>query len=68
MEKRGYQFTQTPEGKTSLVIEPKSGVQINVATERFEGKSLRELVNQRVEQVRQEELKPKLRQSRGLGM
>jgi hypothetical protein len=68
MEKRGYQFTQTPEGKTSLVIEPKSGVQINVATERFEGKSLRELVSQRVEQVRQEELKPKLRQSRGLGM
>ena len=68
MEKRGYQFTQTPEGKTSLVIEPKSGVQINVATERFEGKSLRELVNQRVEQIRQEELKPKLRQSRGLGM
>lgn len=68
MEKRGYQFTQTPEGKTSLVIEPKSGVQINVATERFEGKSLRELVSQRIEQVRQEELKPKLRQSRGLGM
>jgi hypothetical protein len=68
MEKRGYEFTQTPEGKTSLVIEPKSGVQINVATERFEGKSLRELVSQRVEQVRQEELKPKLRQSRGLGM
>jgi hypothetical protein len=68
MEQRGYQFTQTPEGKTSLVIEPKSGVQINVATERFEGKSLRELVSQRVEQVRQEELKPKLRQSRGLGM
>jgi hypothetical protein len=68
MEKRGYQFTQTPEGKTSLVIEPKSGVQINVATERFEGKSLRELVNQRIEQVRQEELKLKLRQSRGLGL
>ena len=68
MEKRGYQFTQTPEGKTSLVIEPKSGVQINVATERFEGKSLRDLVSQRVEQVRQEELKPKLRQSRGLGL
>jgi hypothetical protein len=68
MEKRGYQFTQTPEGKTSLVIEPKSGVQVNVATERFEGKALRELVSQRVEQVRQEELKPKLRQSRGLGM
>ena len=68
MEKRGYEFTQTPEGKTSLVIEPKSGVQINVATERFEGKSLRELVSQRVEQVRQKELKPKLRQSRGLGM
>jgi len=68
MEKRGYEFTQTPEGKTSLVIEPKSGVQINVATEQFEGKSLRELVSQRVEQVRQEELKPKLRQSRGLGM
>ena len=68
MEKRGYQFTQTPEGKTSLVIEPKSGVQINVATERFEGKSLRELVSQRVEQVRQEELKPQLRQSRGRGL
>jgi hypothetical protein len=68
MEQRGYQFTQTPEGKTSLVIEPKSGVQINVATERFEGKSLRELVSQRVEQVSQEELKPKLRRSRGLGM
>jgi len=68
MEQRGYEFTQTPEGKTSLVIEPKSGVQINVATERFEGKSLRELVNQRVEQIRQEELKPKLRQSRGLSM
>jgi hypothetical protein len=68
MEKRGYQFTQTPEGKNSLVIEPKSGVQINIATERFEGKSLRELVNQRAEQVKQEELKPKLRQSRGRGL
>jgi hypothetical protein len=68
MEKRGYQFSQTPEGKTSLVIEPKSGVQLNLATDKFEGKSLRELVNQRVEQVRQEELKPKLRQSRGRGL
>ncbi len=68
MEKRGYQFTQTPEGKTSLVIEPKSGVQLNLSTDKFEGKSLRELVNQRTEQVRQEELKLKLRQSRGLGM
>jgi hypothetical protein len=68
MKQRGYEFTQTPEGKTSLVIEPKSGVQINVATEQFEGKSLRELVSQRIEQVRQEELKPKLRQSRGRGL
>jgi len=68
MEKRGYQFSQTPEGKTSLVIEPESGVQLNLATDKFEGKSLRELVNQRVEQVRQEELKPKLRQSRGRGL
>lgn len=68
MEQRGYQFDRTPEGKNSLVIEPKSGIQVNLATERFEGKYLRELVSQRVEQVRQEELKPKLRQSRGLGM
>ncbi len=68
MEQKGYQFTQTPEGKTSLVIEPKSGVQVNIATEQFGGKLLRELVNQRAEQLRQEELKPKLRQSRGLGL
>jgi hypothetical protein len=68
MEQKGYQFTQTPEGKTSLVIEPKSGVQVNIATEQFGGKLLRELVNQRAEQVKQEELKPKLRQSRGRGM
>lgn len=68
MEKRGYQFNQTPEGKTSLVIEPKSGIQLNLATDKFGGKSLRELVNQRVEQIRQEELKPKLRQSRGRGL
>lgn len=68
MEQRGYEFTQTPEGKISLVIEPKSGVQINLATERFEGKSLRELVSQRVKQVKEEELKPKLGQSRGRGL
>jgi alpha-L-fucosidase len=68
MEQKGYQFTQTPEGKTSLVIEPKSGVQVNIATEQFEGKLLRELVNQRAEQLKQEELKPKLRQSRGRGL
>jgi hypothetical protein len=68
MEKLGYQFTQTPEGKNSLVTEPKSGVQINIATEQFGGKLLRELVNQRAEQLKQEELKPKLRQSRGRGL
>lgn len=68
LEQRGYEFGQTPEGKTSLVIEPKSGVQINLASDKFEGKTVRELVNQRVEQIRQEELKPKLRQSRGRGL
>lgn len=68
MEKHGYQFTQTPEGKTSLVIEPKSGVQVNLATEHFAGKSLRELVSHRVEQVREEELKLKLGQNRGRGL
>ena len=68
LEQRGYELTQTPEGKTSLVIEPKSGVQLNLTTEHFGGKSLRELINQRVEEVRQEELKPKLRQSRGRGL
>ncbi len=68
MEQKGYQFTQTPEGKTSLVIEPKSGVQINIATEQFGGKLLRELVNQRAEQIKQEELKSKQSRGRGLGM
>lgn len=68
LEKRGYQFSQTPEGKTSLVIEPKSGVQVNLTTDKFGGKSLRELVNQRVEQIKQEELKPKLGQGRSRGL
>lgn len=67
MERQGYEFSQTPEGKTSLVIEPKSGVQINLTTDQFEGKSVRELVNQRIEQIKREELKPKLRQSREEG-
>ncbi len=68
LTERGYQFGQNAEGKTSRVIDPKTEIQVHLASGQFEGKSLRELFNQRLEQVRQEELKPKLRQNRGLGL
>ncbi len=68
LTERGYQFGQNAEGKDSRVIDPKTEIQVHLASSQFEGKSLRELFNQRLEQVKQEELKPKLRQSRGLGM
>lgn len=68
LTEQGYQFGQNAEGKTSRVIDPKTEIQVHLASGQFEGKSLRELFNQRLEQVRQEELKPKLRQSRGQGL
>jgi hypothetical protein len=68
LTEQGYQFGLNAEGKASRVIDPKTEIQVHLASGQFEGKSLRELFNQRLEQVRQEELKPKLRQSRGLGM
>jgi hypothetical protein len=68
LTEQGYQFGQNAEGKTSRVIDPKTEIQVHLASGQFEGKSLRELFNQRLEEVRQEELKPKLRQSRGLGL
>lgn len=66
MEKLGYQFAKTPEGKTSLLVEPKSGVQINLATDKVAGQTLRELVTQRTQLIQQEEAKPSQRQKRGL--
>jgi len=66
MEKLGYQFAKTPEGKTSLLVEPKSGVQINLATDKVGGQTLRELVTQRTQQIQQEEAKSSQQQNRGL--
>jgi hypothetical protein len=66
MEKLGYQFAKTPEGKISLLVEPKSGVQINLATEKVAGQTLRELVTQRTQHIQQEETKPSQQQNRGL--
>jgi hypothetical protein len=66
MEKLGYQFTRTSEGKTSLLVEPKSGVQINLATDKVAGQTLRELVTQRTQHIQQEEAKPSQQQNRGL--
>jgi len=68
LEKQGYQFKQTPDGKTSTIIEPKSEVQLNIATAKFEGKSLRELVNERLEEVQKQELKQSQRRGRGMGL
>lgn len=68
LEQQGYEFKPNSEGKTSLIVEPKTGVQLDLINARFEGKSLRELVIQKTEQVRQDELKPKHSISRGLGM
>jgi hypothetical protein len=66
MEKLGYQFAKTPEGKTSLLVEPKSGVQINLATDKVAGQLLRELVTQRTQHIQREEAKPSQQQKRGL--
>ena len=68
LEERGYQFGRNGEGKISRLIDPKSEIQIHMPSGQFEGKSLREHFNQRLEQVKQEELKPQLRQKRGLGL
>lgn len=68
LEKLGYEFKQTPAGKISTMVEPTSQVQLNLTSSKFDGKSLRDLVNHRLEQVKQEELKPKIQHRRGLGM
>lgn len=68
MERLGYQFSKMPEGKTSLLTDLKSGVQINLATDKVGGQSLRELVTQRTEVIRQEEINPTRQQKRGLGL
>lgn len=68
MERLGYQFSKTPEGKTSLLTDLKSGVQINLATDKVGGQSLRELVTQRTEVIRREEINPTRQQKRGLGL
>lgn len=67
LEKQGYEFKKTPDGKTSLITEPKTGVQLNIATARFEGKSLRELVNERLEKIQKQELKQSQQRNLGLG-
>jgi len=68
LEQQGYQFKQTPEGKISTIIEPKSDVQLNIATAKFEGKSLRELVSERLEEVQKQELKQSQKRGRGMGL
>lgn len=70
LEQKGYELKQNSAGKTSLLVEPKSGIQLDLLTTRFEGKSLRELVTQKTEQVKQDELKHQMRQDRrrGLGL
>jgi hypothetical protein len=64
LEKQGYQFKQNSEGKASMIIDPKSDVQLNIATTKFGGKSLAELFKERLEELQKQELK----QSRGRGM
>jgi hypothetical protein len=64
LEKQGYQFKQTSEGKASMIIDPKSEVQLNIATTKFSGKSLNELFNERLTELQKQEVK----QSRGRGM
>lgn len=66
LEKQGYEFKKMPDGKTSLMTDPKSGVQLNIATAKFEGKSLRELVTEHLEKIQKQELKQS--QQRNLGL
>jgi hypothetical protein len=68
MEKRGYQFAKTPEGKASLLVEPKSGIQVNLATDKVAGQILRELVTQRTQHIQQKETRLTQQEKRGLGL
>jgi hypothetical protein len=68
LEKQGYQFKQTPEGKASKIIDTKSEVQLNIGTAKFAGKSLGELLKERLEEVQKQELKQSQRRGRGMGL
>lgn len=68
LEKQGYQFKQTPEGKASIIIDLKSEVRINIATAKFDGKSLGELFKERLEEVQKQELKQSQKRNRGMGL
>lgn len=68
LEKQGYQFKQNSEGKASMIIDPKSEVQVKLATTKFDGKSLGELFKERLEEVQKQELKQSQKRSRGMGL
>lgn len=68
LEERGYQFGRNQENKISRLIDPKSEVQVHLPSGQFEGKSLKELFDQRLKMVKQQELKQGQRQGRGLGL
>jgi hypothetical protein len=64
LESKGYQIGQSPDGRRNLVIEPNSGLELNLSTHSFNGRSFRELVDERINQLQQKSE----RQDRGLSM
>jgi hypothetical protein len=68
LNQQGYKLGKSPDGRTNLIIEPNSSVQLNISTHLFKGRSFGELVEERIKEVQQQELKQNQHRSRGLGL
>jgi hypothetical protein len=64
LQAKGYEIN-TRQGL--LVVDPKSQVQLNLATAQFDGRNVGQLVHQRLEDLRQQELKQTQQQARKQG-
>lgn len=54
LQAKGYEINTS---QSLLVVDPKSQVQLNLATAQFDGRNIGQLVHQRLEDLRQQELK-----------